>query len=172
MAVTEAVDAARRQADEYRGDAERPLGGYLTVMAVYGLLVATAAISVTLTGRSLPERWTVQDLATVAIGGHKLARLLSKDAVTSPLRVPVARFEESGAPAEVNESPRKSSGVRHSLGELITCPFCLDMWVVTGFVIGLVCAPRVTRLVAGTFTALGCADFLQFAYARAQQCIQ
>jgi hypothetical protein len=34
---------------------------------------------------------------------------------------------------------------------------------------GFVFAPRLTRLVAGTFTALAGADFLQLAYARAQQ---
>jgi hypothetical protein len=55
------------------------------------------------------------------------------------------------------------------MGELLTCPFCLDMWVATGFVIGLVFAPRFTRLVAGTFTALAGADFLQLGYAIAQQ---
>jgi hypothetical protein len=55
------------------------------------------------------------------------------------------------------------------MGELLTCPFCLDMWVATGFVIGLVFAPRFTRLVAGTFSALTGADFLQLAYAMAQQ---
>jgi hypothetical protein len=58
---------------------------------------------------------------------------------------------------------------RHSLGELLTCPFCLDAWVATVFTIGLVFAPRLTRLVAGTATALAGSDFLQLAYARAQR---
>ncbi len=61
------------------------------------------------------------------------------------------------------------SPLRHSLGELLTCPFCLDMWVATGFAIGLVFAPRYTRLVAGVFTVLTGADFLQLLYAMAQQ---
>jgi hypothetical protein len=52
---------------------------------------------------------------------------------------------------------------------LLTCPFCLDVWVTTAFVIGLVFAPRLTRLVSGSFTALAGADFLQLAYAWAQQ---
>jgi hypothetical protein len=43
------------------------------------------------------------------------------------------------------------------------------MWVATGFVIGLIFVPKPTRLVAGTFTALAGADFLQLAYAWAQQ---
>jgi hypothetical protein len=69
----------------------------------------------------------------------------------------------------VQEETRNSSQFRHSLGELLTCPFCLDMWVATVFVIGLIFVPRLTRLIAGTFTALAGADFLQLAYAMAQQ---
>jgi Protein of unknown function (DUF1360) len=64
---------------------------------------------------------------------------------------------------------RRDSPLRHSLGELVTCPFCLDLWVATAFVAGLIFAPRFTRLIAGSFTALAGADFLQLAYARAQQ---
>ena len=52
------------------------------------------------------------------------------------------------------EDVRDTSSLRHSIGELITCPFCLDVWIATSFAIGFVFAPRVTRLVAATFTAL------------------
>ena len=64
---------------------------------------------------------------------------------------------------------RSTSGLRHSIGELITCPFCLDVWIATGFTLGLVFAPRVTRLVATAFTAVTGADFLHLLYAKAQQ---
>lgn len=168
--VTEWVaERARREADAYRGDNPRPLEGYLVVLGVYGIVVALTALVAAATGRKLPERWGVQDFVTVAVGTHKLSRTVSKDAVTSPLRAPFARYAGSGGPAEVMEETRHGSALRHSLGELLTCPFCLDMWVVTAFVIGLVFAPRFTRAVAGTFAALAGADFLQLAYARAQQ---
>lgn len=72
----------------------------------------------------------------------------------------------------MQEEVREQSQLRHSLGELLTCPFCLDMWVATGFAIGLVFAPRYTRLVAGVFSALTGADFLQLGYAIAQQAAQ
>ncbi|OCB36200.1 hypothetical protein A5675_18070 [Mycobacterium malmoense] len=168
-AKTEVVDGARREADAYRGEAPRPLGGYLAVLVIYSAVVAVATVAALLTGRTLPTRWRVQDLITVTLGTHKLSRTLAKDAVTSPLRAPFTRFAGSGGPAEVMEEVRDESPVRHSLGELLTCPFCLDMWVATGFAIGLVFAPRYTRLVAGVFTVLTGADFLQLAYAMAQQ---
>ncbi|MBW0014029.1 DUF1360 domain-containing protein [Mycobacterium sp.] len=168
--VTEGVAGrARREANAYRGDNPRPLEGYSIVLVVYGVLVALVGVTAAATGRKLPQRWSVQDLLTVTVGTHKLSRTISKDAVTSPLRAPFVHYAGAGGPAEVMEETRHESALRHSLGELLTCPFCLDMWVATAFVIGLIFAPRVTRLVAGTFTALAGADFLQLAYARAQQ---
>ncbi|HWF28814.1 MAG TPA: DUF1360 domain-containing protein [Mycobacterium sp.] len=161
--------AARHEAAVYRGGNPRPLGGYLAVLGMYCALVAVATLLAALTGRTLPTRWRVQDLVTVTLGTHKLSRTLSKDAVTSPLRAPFTQYAGTGGPAEVNEEVRKDGQLRHSLGELLTCPFCLDMWVATAFAIGLIFAPRFTRLMAGSFTALAGADFLQLAYAMAQQ---
>jgi hypothetical protein len=164
-----ALHELKDQARAYRGNEDRPLGGYLAVMSVYGFLVGLATLVAGLTGRSLPQRVPKEDLVVVALGTHKLSRTLTKDAVTSPLRAPFTRYAGTGGPAEVMEEVRKPSGLRHSLGELLSCPFCLDMWVVTAFTFGLVFAPRVTRLVAGAFAALAGADFLQLAYAKAQQ---
>lgn len=161
--------SARQEADAYRGDDDRPLGGYLAVMAVYGVVVTVAVLAALVTGRRLPARWRVQDLLLLTLGTHKLSRTLTKDAVTSPLRAPFTHYKGTGGPAEVQEEVRKQSQLRHSLGELLTCPFCLDMWVATGLAIGLVFAPRFTRLIAGVFSALAGADFLQLAYATAQQ---
>jgi Protein of unknown function (DUF1360) len=168
-ARAQVVDDARQEADTYRGDAPRPLGGYLAVLVVYGAVVAIAMVAATITGRTLPARWRIQDLVTITLGTHKLSRTLTKDAVTSPLRAPFTQYAGTGGPAEVMEEVREGSQLRHSLGELLTCPFCLDMWVATGFAIGLVFAPRFTRLVAGVFTVLAGADFLQLGYAMAQQ---
>ncbi|OBJ29899.1 DUF1360 domain-containing protein [Mycolicibacter heraklionensis] len=166
------ADAAKREADAYRGDNPRPLGGYVMVLLVYGGLVAAVTVAAAATGRRLPQGWRTADLLTVTLGTHKLSRTLTKDAVTSPLRAPFAHYAGTGGPAEVMEETRHSSALRHSLGELLTCPFCLDMWVVTAFTAGLVLAPRPTRLVAGTFSALAGADFLQLVYAKAQQMAQ
>jgi hypothetical protein len=82
------VDAARREADVYRGDDPRSLGGYLAVLGVYCAVVAVATPLSALTGRRLPTRWRVQDLITVTLGTHELSRTLTKDAVTSSLRAP------------------------------------------------------------------------------------
>lgn len=63
----------------------------------------------------------------------------------------------------------RGSGARHAVGEMLTCPFCLDQWVATGFAFGLVMVPRLTRLVMATLSAVAGADFMQLAYAAAQK---
>lgn len=163
------AEAAQQEAAQYRQGEDRPLASYVAVMAVFGALVTGTAGVAAATGRRLPPGLGPYDLVLITVGTHKLSRTLSKDAVTSPLRAPFARYAGQGGPAEVMEEPRTSSGLRHSLGELLTCPFCLDMWVATGFSIGMVFVPRITRFVASTFTALTGADFLHLAYAKAQQ---
>ena len=167
--VAQAAEAAEAEADAYRGSEQRPLGGYVVIMALFGALVSGAAGLAFATGRRLPDGVGPWDLVLLAAGTHKLSRTLSKDAVTSPLRAPFTRYQETGGPAEVMEEVRHKGGLRHSIGELITCPFCLDVWIAAGFTIGLVFAPRLTRLIAATLSAVAGADFLHLLYAKAQE---
>jgi hypothetical protein len=161
--------APRNEAEAYRHGEDRPLGGYVLVMAVFAAFVAGAAGLVAARGRRLPDGIAPWDLLLITAGTHKVSRTLSKDAVTSPLRAPFVRYSSTGGPAEVMEDARTAGNVRHAIGELVTCPFCLDVWIATGFAFGYVFAPRVTRLVAATFTALAGADFLHLLYAKGQQ---
>ena len=167
--VTKLEQTTQAEADNYRNGEERPLSGYVAAMMAFALLVAIAASVAALTGRSLPRRIGAYDLLLITAGTHKLSRTLSKTAATSPLRAPFTRYQDTAGPGELKEEVRKSSGLRHAIGELLTCPFCLDMWVVTAHMIGLIFVPRFTRVTAATFTALAGADFLHFAYARAMQ---
>jgi hypothetical protein len=160
---------AQADAEDYRNGEERPMGGYVAAMMVFALLVAVAGSAAALAGRSLPRRIGAYDLLLITAGTHKLSRTLSKTAVTSPLRAPFTRYQDTAGPAELKEEVRQSSGLRHAIGELLTCPFCLDMWVVTAHMIGLIFVPRFTRMMAATFTALAGADFLHLAYTRAMQ---
>jgi hypothetical protein len=116
----------------------------------------------------LPEQLTVRDTVLLCLGTHKASRLLAKDAVTSPLRAPFARYEEPAGEAELNESVR-GSGLQHAVGELVTCPFCLAVWVSSGLTAGLVFAPRVTRLVLNALTAIAVSDTLQLVYDNVKQ---
>jgi len=158
----------RRQEQNYAGGEDFPLGGYAGAMSVYGGVVAAIAAAAKLTGRSLPDRITPWDTAVTALATHKLSRLLAKDPVTAPLRAPFTRFEGTSGPAELAEDVQGSGGTK-TIGELVTCPFCIGMWVSTGFTAGYVFAPRATRLAAATLAVLAGSDFLQLGYAYAEQ---
>ncbi|AEV82170.1 hypothetical protein ACWT_1154 [Actinoplanes sp. SE50] len=148
----------------------RPLGGYLVAMGAFGTLAASLAAAAKLTGKPVPERPAMTDVVLLSIATHKISRLIAKDSVTSPLRAPFTRYTEPAGAAELNEEVRdEGSPVRHGIGELITCPFCLAAWIATGLTGGLVLAPRLTRLVATAFTATAVSDFLQMAYSIAKE---
>ncbi|TDC76266.1 DUF1360 domain-containing protein [Micromonospora sp. KC606] len=154
----------------YAPHENRPLDGYLKAMGTYAAVTASLAGLVKATGRPVPERPTPADVVLLGVATHKLSRLLSKDAVTSPLRAPFTRYDHPIGSGEVMEQVRDSgSPTRHAIGELLSCPFCLAVWIATGLTGGLVLAPRLTRLVATALTAVAASDFLQMGYAIAQQ---
>jgi hypothetical protein len=166
--VNKVPASVRSEADEYRQGANRPLGGYAVMMTVFGGLVGVAGVVAALRGTA-GRRISPYDLLLMTAGTHKLARLMSKDAITSPLRMPFTRYRETGGPAEVMEDVRTDGTLRHAIGELISCPFCLAVWVATGFSIGFLFAPRFTRVVASALTAVAGSDYLQLLYARLQK---
>lgn len=143
----------------YTQGEERPLGSYVGIMGTYGAAVGGLVALVRATGRELPERLTWSDLALVTVATHKLARLVAKDPVTSPLRAPFTTYAGTGGEAELAEDVR-GTGPRKAVGELVTCPFCLGGWISTGFVFGLLLAPRATRVGASVFTVLTGSDLL------------
>jgi hypothetical protein len=167
------ADTDVRIAHDYARGAsdERPLKGYALVLATFGTLAATAAGIARLTGRRLPERPSAADVAMLSVATFKLSRMITKDAVTSPLRAPVTRFEGPAGESELNESPR-GAGVRHALGELVTCPFCTAVWVAGGLAAGLVFAPRLTRFGMAVATAVAGSDYLHLAYDVAKKKVQ
>ncbi|HEU4676753.1 MAG TPA: DUF1360 domain-containing protein [Motilibacteraceae bacterium] len=160
---------AAEHAAAYAHGEDRPLKGYATAMATYLGGVGTLALAGRLAGARLPERVEPWDVALISVATHRIARTLSKDAVTSPLRAPFNRYDGPSAPSELHEEVRREDPEGHALGELLSCPFCLAVWVGTAFGAGIALAPRATRLVAATFSAVAAADFLQYAYAAAQK---
>jgi hypothetical protein len=159
-----AVDAGARQAAAYSNGAERPLGGYLVLVAAY----TAATVGGIALVRRRDAKWQgtipVQDMAVISVATFQLARVVTKKPITSVFRAPFTEFQGASGPAEVEERVR-GGGLRHAVGELLTCPFCMAHWIVTGFAFAYFLAPEVTRLVATMLTAEAAADFLQHAHA-------
>jgi Protein of unknown function (DUF1360) len=158
-------EQARRLVEGYDENGEVNLRGYSGSLVAF----ATSALAVALATRSASRPTGSITLRDIAIGGiatHKLSRLLAKGAVTSPLRAPFTEFEEAAGASEHSERARGEHGVRHALGELLTCPFCLGQWTAAAYVAGLVLAPPPTRRWAAVFAIAGLSDGLQHLYDR------
>ena len=138
------------------------------MIGVFNASVGAALVAARRSGRELPDQMGAADLLTIGVASHKLGRVISKDKVTSPLRAPFTELEGSGGPSELEERSR-GTGLRKAIGELLACPYCLGLWVVAAFAIGLLFAPRLTRFFAAIFSALTIADFLQIAYKAAEE---
>ena len=145
------------------GGEEQRLYSYATLMGLFNLIFAVFLFFVRHTGRNIPERVDTKDLALLGVATHKLSLIGSQDAVTSPLRAPFTELQEKESPKSVEEKPR-GKGLRRSVGELLTCQFCLGLWVASFFTYGLVLAPRVTRLIATVFTVVTISDYLHQTY--------
>jgi hypothetical protein len=166
------VDALTREArdafESYAAPQERPpFRTYAALAAVFnggfgGALLAAKR------SRRLPERIESRDVLLLGIASHKLSRLVAKDKVTAFLRAPFTEYQGRGGPAEVEERAR-GEGVRRAVGELLICPYCLGLWASGAFHVGLLYAPRTTRVVASTLTALTVSDFLQIGYKAAEE---
>ncbi|GAA2760939.1 DUF1360 domain-containing protein [Actinopolymorpha rutila] len=152
--------------DTYEHGHDQPLRGYLAAMAVFAGGTGAMSVLARATGRRLPDRVALTDVILGGVATHKFARLLAKDAVTSPVRVPFTQFEDAAGSAELNESARKDGELRHGIGELVSCPFCLAPWIATGYVAALTFAPRVARAWSSVLTTVAISDVLQHVYAR------
>jgi hypothetical protein len=136
---------------------ERPLSEYAALAATFGgVLAAFLAVA----GRRLPERVSFADTVRIGLASYKIGRLIAKDRVTTFVRAPVTEDPEATEP--------KREGAARALGELVTCPYCIGLWVASAFSYSLVVFPRQTRLLTTIFGGQAVADFLNAAFVRLQ----
>lgn len=151
--------------DAYDPDGAVNLSGFAGSLATYAVVTTALVVGTGTSGRA-PAHYALSDVLLGGLATHKFSRLLARGAVTSPVRAPFTEFDAAAGASEHDEQPRGDHGVRHTIGELLTCPFCLGVWVGTAYVAGLALAPRSTRAWAATFAVTGVSDFLQHAYSR------
>lgn len=139
---------------------------YAAVLGVYGLVALAAGTRIARsspTSFRAPVPWS--ELLRAGLATHKLSRLLSKSTVATPIRAPFTEYVGHAGPAETMERAR-GRGVRHSIGQLLSCPFCLDVWVAGGMVATRELAPRLHHAAVSVLDLVALADALQHAYAR------
>ena len=157
------VAPLRRLEDRYARGSERPLGSYAGLLGAY----LSSVVALVVTGRvrrvRVPERIPAADLALLTVGVFRASRLITKDSVTAVARAPFTEFKEPAGHGEVNEEVI-GTGPRHAVGELVSCPFCISVWLATAGMFAMLAFPRAARTITSVLTAVAGADALQFVY--------
>lgn len=156
-----ALDTVRGAYADYPAS-RHPLGTYAALTVVYN-----AALMVVLARTRAAPAPSLADFALGVLATHKLSRVITKDFVTSFIRAPFVTCE-SDAPThgELTEKA-KGKGFQRGIGELLTCPYCMDQWVALALIGGRVLAPRPTRLLTYLFATVAIADAAHLAYVAA-----
>ena len=151
----------RRPFREYAPSEQTPLLGYGAALLVYGVALSFA-LSVARRKRRQPS-WV--DVSLLGVATHKLSRIVTKDFVTAPLRAPFTRRRGAEGAAEVHDEPR-GGALSRTVGYLLTCPYCLGVWISTGLNTLLLVRPAETRFVLRLLAADALSDFLHLGSSR------
>ena len=152
--------------DQYENDE-------LTVNALFIAVFNAVLVTFLCLARRCPARQdlTTSDLLLLGLATQKASRVLTRAKVTQPLRAPFTEVEGSAGAGEIEARPR-GKGLRKGIGQLLTCPFCIGMWIASGFVYGFVFNARLTRILASIFAVSSVADFAQHGYVKAKESTQ
>jgi hypothetical protein len=151
-----------------RGHEHEPLVDYALLATTFATVTGGAILGAVRQG-ACPTTLPIHDAALLGLATARLARLVTREKVTRPLRAPFTEKEPDADPDEVSEQPR-GEGLTRAIGELLTCPRCFAMWASSARAIAFVFAPGPTRVVSGLLAASLISDWvnIRFAHAREQ----
>ncbi len=147
----------------YDKNGDMPISSYATLAGAFNLIFALFLLVSRATGRRIPERIETRDILIFGVATHKLSWLLAREPITSPIRAPFTELEEVKSPTKAEEKPRGTE-LQRTIGELLTCHFCLGMWVSAFFAYAFVLLPAASRLIAAIFAMLTVSDHLHQTY--------
>jgi hypothetical protein len=151
--------------EAYAGAAaeELPVAAYAGLIATYCGIFGSALWASSRRGR-LRRSLRPRDIVLLGIATHRISRILTRDRIAAPLRMPFTRYEGKAGAGELIEHPR-GGGLRKALGGLLTCQFCAAPWVAASLAFAHAARPRETKMVASVFSIVTVADFLHQLYA-------
>ena len=143
---------------QIRADRDPPSFAYFALMASWTAgMVGMAKI-----GEHRFQPFTFGGGLSYALATHGLARIVSTETVTLPLRSPFVdrEYRDDG---ECIETP-KGTGLRKAIGELVTCPYCCSTWAAAMFMAGRLIRPNATRVLMNVIAAGAAANMLHRAF--------
>lgn len=129
---------------------------YAALNAVFGALLAGVIVASRERAREA-DPLTSRDLAVTSAATFALAKVIARERIGSWVREPFVD-EENGT-----KRPR-GRGIRHAVGELVTCTRCVGAWSALGLVGLRLTSPSTGRVVNDVLAVSAMNDWLQAAF--------
>lgn len=149
---------ARAGSDGRPPEATDPLN-YGALNATYLALFAAIVAATTRRGGDGEVLVPREELLPLGVAAFALSKVVAKEKVGSFVRGPFVEEDADNKP----QSPR-GQGMRHTVGELLTCTRCLGAWAALALVGLRVASPPAGRLATTVLATSGINDFLQAAF--------
>lgn len=159
--VSRTENAYRSALKDY-GAVDQPVGSYVKLIGSYSLFFGTLFLLATRNGRPL-RKPNGRQLTLLTIASYKLSRIVTMSFIGSPIRAPFAKRGQSLKGGEVQDEAR-GEGIQKAIGNLVTCPFCFNVWSTTLFVFGFSIVPRITQQLSTILTIAAGGDILHHGY--------
>jgi hypothetical protein len=105
------------------------------------------------------DDFTALDLVMLGLASYRTGRMVAYDKIFETERMPFAETVPDPTGAGETVVP-KGTGVRHAIGELISCPICVGTWIAAILVFGLTVLPGPTRMFLKIMSGIGLAEFI------------
>ena len=128
---------------------------YMALNAVFGALLAGVVLAAR-ERTSSREPLTTRDLAVTGAATFALSKVIARERIGSWVREPFVEEEDGRRP--------RGSGLRHAVGELLTCTRCVGAWSALGLVGLRLTSPATGRVVNDVLAVSAMNDWLQAAF--------
>jgi hypothetical protein len=127
----------------------------MTLNAVFGALLASVVVAARERTRN-SEPLTSRDLAVTGAATFALSKVIARERIGTWVRDPFVEEEDGGKP--------RGRGLRHAVGELLTCTRCVGAWSALGLVGLRLTSPATGRVVNDVLAVSAMNDWLQASF--------
>ena len=128
---------------------------YAALNAVFGALLAGVVVAARERSRE-SQQLTTRDLAVTGAATFALAKVISRERIGTWMREPFVEEGDGGKP--------RGKGMRHAVGELLTCTRCVGAWSALGLVGLRLTSPATGRVVNDVLAVSAMNDWLQASF--------
>jgi Protein of unknown function (DUF1360) len=128
---------------------------YMALNAVFAAVLAGVVIAARQKTRA-SEPLTSRDLAVTGAATFALSKVIARERIGAWVREPFVEEEDGGRP--------RGRGLRHAVGELLTCTRCVGAWSALGLVGLRLTSPATGRVVNDVLAVSAVNDWMQASF--------